>query len=334
MTGMDRAPADESFLLRRAAVWADRETLASLTPARVAAVARDHGCGFATALLYACVRQAHSAAHAIALGNPRRPAVAGVPEILIVPGAFHRERMNTGADGRRLQALLASLGYRSTILETESFGALRTNARALLDSLSRGQKEILLCALSKGASEIKTALGMEGTAPFSRVRGCITLSGLWNGTPYVTWMRQRKLRFLGIRLLFACRGYGMSSMHEIESHEGSALDFEPALPSGFRLVHIVGFPLERHLTTPMAKRAQRRLQTLGPSDGGGILLADAARFPGTLLPIWGADHYLQPAALVAPVIEGAIRLVLNAEFPYSQRRATSGSTRDARRAGM
>lgn len=40
------------------------------------------------------------------------------------------------------------------------------------------------------------------------------------------------------------------------------------------------------------------------ADGGGILLADAARFPGTLIPIWGADHYLQPSALVAPVVEG------------------------------
>jgi hypothetical protein len=308
-----KGATDDAFLRRRAAAWADRETLASLTPSRVAAVARHHGCDFAAAVVYECVGQAHSAAHQIALTSLPKPDAAGAPSILIVPGAFHRERMNTGADGRRLQTILASLGYRSTILATESFGALRTNARALLDFLSRGQDEILLFALSKGASEVKTALGMEGTAPFSRVRGCITLSGLWNGTPYVTWMRQRKLRFLGIRLLFALRGYTFSSMREIELHGGSPLDFEPALPSKFRLVHIVGFPLQRDLTTPMAKRAYRRLQTSGPSDGGGILLADAARFPGTLFPIWGADHYLQPAPLVAPVIDGAIRLVLNAD---------------------
>ena len=314
MTAVERAPVDEAFLLRRAAAWADRKTLASLTPPRVAAIAREHGGGFATALLYACVRQAHSAAHEIALAKLHKPAVAAMPRILIVPGAFHRERMDTGADGRRLQALLASLGYRSTILETESFGALRKNARTLLDCLSSGHDEILLFALSKGASEVKTALGLEGTAAFSRVLGCITLSGLWNGTPYVTWMRHRTLRFLGIRLLFAVRGYGIASLREIESREGSALDFEPALPSRFRLVHIVGFPLERHLTTPMGKRAYRRLRNLGPSDGGGILLADAARFPGTLLPIWGADHYLQPSPLVAPVVEGAIRLVLQADL--------------------
>ena len=313
MAVVNRATADDGFLLRRAAGWAERETLASLTPARIAAVARHHGCDFAAALVYECVRQAHTAAHQIALASVPKPAAAGAPSILIVPGAFHRERMNTGADGRRLQTILASLGYRSTILETQSFGALRTNARALLDFLSREQEEILLFALSKGASEVKTALGMEGTGPFSRVRGCITLSGLWNGTPYVTWMRQRRLRYLGIRVLFALRGYAFASMREIESHEGSPLDFEPVLPSGFRLVHIVGFPLERDLTTPMAKRAYRRLQTLGPSDGGGILLADAVRFPGTLLPIWGADHYLQPAPLVAPVIDGAIRLVLHAD---------------------
>ena len=311
MTDADLARTDESFLLRRAAALADRETLASLTPVRVAAFARDHGCSLATALLYACARKAHSTAHEIALPDHRKPAVTSAPEILIVPGAFHRERMNTGADGRRLQTLLASLGYRSTILDTESFGGLRENARALLDFLSRRRDEMVLCALSKGASEVKTALGMAGTAPFFRVRGCITLSALWNGTPYVTWMRQRKLRFLGIRVLCAIRGYEVSSMREIEAHEGSALDFEPVLPSRFRLVHIVGFPLERHLTTPMARRAYRRLRALGPSDGGGILLADAARFPGTLIPVWGADHYLQPSSLVGPLVDGAIRLVLH-----------------------
>ena len=253
MTETDRGLADASFLLRRVAAWADRETLASLTPPRVAAVARDHGSAFATALLYECVRQAHSAEPEIALANVRTPAVTGAPEILIVPGAFHRERMNTGADGRRLQALLASLGYRSTILATESFGTLRKNAQALLDFLSGRQEEILLFALSKGASEVKTALGMEGTAAFSRVRGCITLSGLWKGTPYVTWMRQRTLRFLGIRVLFALRGYRVSSIREIESHPGSALDFEPDLPSRFRLVHIVGL-----LATVSPRRAGRR----------------------------------------------------------------------------
>lgn len=319
MTALDRAPADETFLLRRAAVWADREGLASLTPARVAAIARDHGCGFATALVYTCVRRAYSAAHEIALANLHRPDASGAPEILIVPGAFHRERMDTGADGRRLQAILASLGYRSAILSTESFGALRTNARTLLDYLSSGSEEILLFALSKGAAEVKTALEMKGAAAFSRVLGCITLSGLWNGTPYVTWMRQRKLRCLGLRVLFACRGYEFSSMREIESYQGSSLDFEPALPSRFRLVHVVGFPLERHLTTPMARRAYRRLRTLGPSDGGGILIADAARFPGTLLPVWGADHYLRPSPAVTTAIAGAIRLVLNADQVASAR---------------
>jgi hypothetical protein len=312
MTTVSRAISEDAFLLRRAAALADRETLASLTPLRVAEVARHHGCDLATAVVYECLRRAHLPAHEIASATLHKPSAADTPEIVIVPGAFHRERMNTGANGLRLQAILASLGYRGTILATESFGALRTNARTILEFLAKGRGDVLLFALSKGASEVKMALGMEGTASFARVRGCITLSGLWNGTPYVTWMRQRKLRFLGIRLLFALRGYEFSSMREIESHEGSALDFEPLLPPRFKLVHLVGFPLERDLTTPIAKRAYRRLRPLGPSDGGGILLADAARFPGTLLPIWGADHYLQPSSLVAPIVESAIRIVLHA----------------------
>jgi hypothetical protein len=318
-------PPEEVLLLERASAWRGDESLTSLTPARVGELARVHGNAFATALLYDRLSRRHAAANEIVLAGLDESAPHGAPLAVIVPGAFHRERMDTGADGRRLNSMLDSLGYRSSILATHSFGTLRENAQLLLDSLADTREEILLVALCKGASEIKVALEMPGAASvFSRVRGCVTLSGLWNGTPYANWMMRRRLRRLAIRAYFAFRGYRFSAMKEIEWGPGSPLDFDPPLPPEFRLVHVVGFPLEQHLTTPMAKRAYARLRSLGPSDGGGILLADAARFPGIVLPVWGADHYLRPSWDIAALIGGVLRLALSSgQLSSGQRVAAS-----------
>jgi len=307
-------PPEEALLFQRAAAWRDDETITSLSLARVAEIAHVQGNDFATVLLYERLERLHAAANETVLASLNDAAPQGAPLAVIVPGAFHRERMDTGADGQRLKSMLDALGYRSSILPTHSFGALRENAQILLDCLAKSREEILLVALSKGASEIKVALETPGAATvFSRVRGCITLSGLWNGSPYVNWMMRHKLRLLGIRLYFAFRGYRLSAMREIEWGRGTPLDFDPALPSGFRLVHLVGFPLGKHLTTPMAKRAYARLLNLGPSDGGGILLGDAARFPGTVIPVWGADHYLRPSWDMASLIGGVLRLALSTD---------------------
>ena len=66
------------------------------------------------------------------------------------------------------------------------------------------------------------------------------------------------------------------------------------VPDWLTVIHVAGFPLERHLSGRLARRGFRRLAPLGPNDGAGIVLADLCRLPGLIYPVWGADHYLRP----------------------------------------
>ena len=74
--------------------------------------------------------------------------------------------------------------------------------------------------------------------------------------------------------------------------DGSPLAGPWRVPSRMRVYHLVGFPLTHHLSGPRARKGHRRLQPLGPNDGGGILLADVLQWPGLIYPVWGADHYM------------------------------------------
>jgi len=97
---------------------------------------------------------------------------------------------------------------------------------------------------------------------------------------------------------------------------GTTLSTWPSLPVHLRIVHVCGFPLRRHLTHPWAPRAYERLAGLGPNDGGGLLLADCARWPGILCPVWGADHYLAPNWDSQPLVTGIVAAALANERDF------------------
>jgi hypothetical protein len=96
-----------------------------------------------------------------------------------------------------------------------------------------------------------------------------------------------------IRAFAWWRRYPFEVLHEIKRDGNKRLENAFAWPAHLRIYHVIGFPLRRRMTNPWAQRAHRRLEAWGPSDGGGILLGDAVRWPGTIVPLWGADHYLQ-----------------------------------------
>jgi hypothetical protein len=147
----------------------------------------------------------------------------------------------------------------------------------------------------------------------------VNLSGLLFGTALVDWLLASKLRALWFRLLFWLRGYDFTVIQELGCGPGAPLDGELRLPAHLRVIHVVGFPLERHLSNGLARRCFRRVRALGPNDGAGIVLADVARLPGVVYPVWGADHYLRPAGtdmrILARRILSAVRDILAETAP-------------------
>ncbi len=285
-------------LLQQAGACADCRTLNECSESAIAEMARARGADFATALLYDRVLQVprnHQFFRRVESGE--RTRITDSPLVGIIPGAFHREHRNTGADGSRLAGILDSLNCRTEVIPVESFGSLKTNAGIIADWIrDHRSTRIALVSLSKGSADLKVALGSTNAATiFHNVETWISVSGLVEGTPLVGWLRRQALRRIGVHLLLWMRRQRYSVVEELRSELDGPLAAWPDLPPHLRVIHVVGFPLRQQLAHPWASRAYDRLAPWGPSDGGGFLLANVGRLPGTVFPVWGADHYLEPA---------------------------------------
>jgi hypothetical protein len=284
-------------LIKRAAASEKYPILCECSPDELRQVARDQGLDFATALLYDRVLRSPEHHTFFQKVNASSLRVCGDPPLVgIIPGAFYLEHKNTGADGARLATMLKSINCRVERVPVESFGSLAKNAAIIADWLShRREQRVAFISLSKGSADLKIALGLPNAAElFKNVETWVSMSGLPQGTPLVTWLRRQPLRRLGVRLLLRLRGQRYSVVEELRQEPDAPLAGWPSLPKQLRVVHIVGFPLHQHLAHPWATRAYERVAPLGPNDGGGFLLADVANLRGTIFPVWGADHYLQP----------------------------------------
>jgi hypothetical protein len=176
----------------------------------------------------------------------------------------------------------------------------------ILDWLgTRRDRRITLVSLSKGAADVKRALALSSSSSaFANVSAWVSFSGMAQGTPLIEWLHRRPLRWWGVRVWLWWYGHDARALDELRRGANSALTAWPTLPAHLRIVHICGFPLRRHLAHAWAPRGYERLAALGPNDGGGILLADCATWPGIVCPIWGADHYLNPDWDAQPLLTG------------------------------
>jgi hypothetical protein len=280
-------------LERNAVSWPADPKLASLTTEAVAQIARTEGIDFATTLLHQRVLQSEQfgpAIESILHSTDRWTNSRSSPLLAVVPGAFHGENMDTGADGRRFLEIADAHGFRSQAIATHSFGSLRENAQLIAAWLeAHAREDVILIALSKGAAELLYLLRDGNAALIRNVLAVVNVSGMAFGSRLVNRVVERTLPRLYVRAFLWWKNYDFQSLLELQHNELNASLGPLPVP----MINVIGFPLEQHLTSAMARRQYRRLRTYGPNDGGGIVLADTLRFPGTLFPIWGADHYLR-----------------------------------------
>jgi hypothetical protein len=256
-----------------------------------------HGIDVATAMLWAGIRSSAENREFIERVDRGTPEVESPPPLmLIVPGAFHRHHDHSGADGRRLVAIAEDLGWNWERLAVPSLGRLEENAAAIVTWLrAHKDKRVLIVSLSKGSSDVVMALRHTSAQyAFANVCGWVSVSGMVHGTPLVAWLKQHRLRTLGVHLWLWVRRQRFAALAELSRGQNGPLDAEIVLPKNLRAIQVVGFPLSTHLRHPWAPRGYERLSPLGPNDGGGILLGDLTRWPGLIYPVWGADHYLRP----------------------------------------
>ena len=79
-------------------------------------------------------------------------------------------------------------------------------------------------------------------------------------------------------------------------------------PRTFPCLHLVGFPLRRHLSCRRSKLWHQRFCDRGPNDSI-VMLDDFLMMPGTVIPFWGADHYLNSGENVSAIVANLVELL-------------------------
>jgi hypothetical protein len=304
---------DERALIERAAHWPKYPVLADLSADVLREISGSKGIDFATALLFNRIVRSPEHEPFIrrleSLGKATTDNIRPLNATLAVaPGAFYIEHPNTGANGHVLRQEAARWGCRTELIPCFSVGTPAENGRVICDWLAgQSDENIILASLSKGGADIKMALA-EPDAPeaFRNVVAWINLGGILEGSPMVRWLFSRKLPALLYRLIFWFRGDNFQFIRDLDRSPGSPLDFELRVPEHLTMIHVVGFPLVRHISGGRARRWHRRLSSFGPNDAVTIL-ADVCKLPGLILPVWGTDHYLHPGwdprSLVAALLQ-------------------------------
>jgi hypothetical protein len=300
-------------LLDRAAWFPAPHSWRELTVPVLQQLARRHGIEFATALLYdRIVRSPEHGPFIRALAAPdvdprsQMSSTSSQPahiRVALIPGACYREYPETGADGRRVIESLRHTGARLDVVPVESFGDPAASARLIVDWFRAADEPSVAITLSKGAAELRLALAHpDAPAVFRNLKAWVSISGSVFGTAMAGWLLRRPLYRLGVRLLCWRHGYSFSVVEAIDRRADGLLAGTFKLPAHLRTVHLVGFPLLRHLRDRRSRIGYCRLASQGPNDAAGSLLGDLSRLAGWIYPLWGVDHYMEPAATVEPIL--------------------------------
>ena len=245
---------------------------------------RWRGTDVATALLY--LHFYHQLAGTPAIKPPQN----NKPWMLaIVPGAFYREHPEIGGDGRALAEVAKSKGWNCQLIATESLGTLEENASSIIRFIHRHSNthQILLASFSKGTADM-TAAARREPAILDHVCGWVSVSGLPRGTMMADWLLDRWRLRLIMNVMCWRRGTDKQAVRDLRHRRISIPKHFFEIPC----IHFAGFPLQRHLSNWRSRLWHRRFRPIGPNDSV-VLLEDLFDLPGTVIPIWGADHYLK-----------------------------------------
>ena len=293
---MNPSCTEDAALLQQAAAHG-APSLAQLTPEIVQQLTRQHGIDFATALLYDRLRKSPQHAEFIdrleaglTISPTRLRSVAWT--IAIVPGALYLERPELGGDGKIVREAAEALGIKTVMVPLASRGSVTENATRLAHWLQQQAAEkLVLVSLSKGGPDLKEALARPDAGDiFGNVVAWVNVCGPLDGTHVVNWVLDSWWRSALLKLQYRLQRRDFAFLTELRR----AAAFPVALPPAMQLISLVGFPLQKHLTTGLSRFCHRIIGRLGPNDGT-VALADAIRWPGAIYPVWGADHYFQPA---------------------------------------
>lgn len=311
----------DAELLDAASSCPELPDLESLTDAALRDLTRRRGVAWSTAKLYARLlgdarhRAVNDAVRARLRPWREHARVAG-PRLLVVPGAFHVEHPRFHGDGKLIHDAASALGVESRTIPCPGGGSLATNSKLIARELaSAGRDPVVLVSLSKGAADVRAVAERPDAAElFANVKAWLDISGIAFGTPIATRIAGSRPLSLLARGVCWWRGHEFQLVRDLAVTPDRPFTHARRAAPHLRIVHVVGFPLTHHLSTPLARKHHRRMSAHGPNDAC-TMLAPIAHDAGETIPVWGVDHYMQPrwdirdlaAALISHVLEDAAR---------------------------
>ena len=149
---------------------------------------------------------------------------------------------------------------------------------------------MILVSLSKGTTDARTAQTLRPDL-FESLTAWISVSGVENGTMMADWLLDKWYLRLVLSFMLWRHGTDQQAVVDMRYYRQQSLEaefVEPTTP----MIHIAGFPLQRHLSCRRARLWHRRFRCQGPNDSV-VMLEDLLQLQGTVIPVWGADHYLR-----------------------------------------
>jgi hypothetical protein len=309
----------EETLLQRAAGWKEYTELQSLDDETLRQLTREHGVDFATALLFDRFRKSPQHAEFIRridslCGSPSSPGPKIRAKVVIVPGALYIEKPEMGGDGRIVREVAESLGYETDLIPTASFGSVAENALLICAWLKEHMREpIIFVSLSKGGADLRIALASDGAAGlFGNVIAWINVCGPLNGSRMADWIQMSGVRSCFCRIKFFLQKRDFRFITELCHDRTRLLNSRFSTPFSMRIINLIGFPLDQHMTTRFSRFCHRTLAKWGPNDGT-TSLSDISGWPGNVYPVWGADHYFRPESVARELIFRLLRYLADCE---------------------
>lgn len=295
------APRDDVKLAAEVMPWVESLQGAMPDTAGLRELTAQQGTDFATAAFYHAIRAMPR--HRRFIDRVDRQAVTAVQaqrtiRLLVVPAFFYREYPEVGGDGQHIIDVARACGMAAELVPVHSTGRVGDNIEIVRDALqSAAGSEIWLMSMSKGGAEIRLLLQQQGNRlPLDDLRLWFNVSGLVNGCDLVDHMLGSPLRRIKTRALCAATGAEYAAMEELLT-DRPCWRQNLILPPRLQVINVFGLPLISHLQKALLAR-YHRLKHLGPNDGM-VLLSRAYVPAGLIYPLWGADHFMRDARVVA-----------------------------------
>jgi hypothetical protein len=200
-----------------------------------------------------------------------------------------------GGDGRVVRGVAEKMGWQTDLIPLLSLGSVAENALLLRRWFEQHSKErIILVSLSKGGADFKMALATtEASSLFRNVVAWVNVCGPLNGSHMANWVLTSRIRTWFFRLKFLWQKRNFQFITDLRHDENAPLAFPLRPPPSMKVLSLIGFPLQQHMTTRFSRFCHRTLATCGPNDGT-TLLSDLSQWPDEIYPAWGMDHYFRP----------------------------------------